>query len=101
MWKMALTIGLLTAAPGASADAKTGWRQVPVPPAGYAWRQGPPTRVFYHDSLRGYCQGVSGRGRYTVGCAIRKGGRCTIHLLRGVPRDVLVHEKAHCRGWRH
>ena len=101
MRKLAAATVMLLAALAASADAKTGWRQVQVPPSSYAWRMGPPTRVFYHDSLRGFCQGVSGSHRYTVGCAIRRGGRCTIHLLRSAPREVLLHEKAHCRGWQH
>jgi hypothetical protein len=92
-----LTMGALVS----GAVGETGWRRVEVPPSSYAWRRGPPTRVFYHDSLRGYCQGASGRHRYTVGCAIRSGGRCTIHLLRGAPREVLAHEKAHCKGWTH
>ena len=91
-------MGLVLSSPAAS---ESGWRQVQAPPAGYAWRRGPPIRVFYHDSLRGFCQGPFGGRRYTVGCAIRQNGRCTIHLLRSAPREVLAHEKAHCKGWRH
>ncbi len=39
-----------------------------------------------------------------VACAITGGGRCVVIIAHKEPHDeqrTLIHERAHCNGWRH
>jgi len=74
------------------------------PPLGYALKfRNAPIRVHTVRSVAGICG--HHRGLRTVGCAKRSATRCDIYIKRDpaplTRREVLRHEKAHCKGWKH
>jgi len=62
-----------------------------------------PVRVHYVRSVAGICG--SHAGLLTVGCSKRSASRCDIYIKSNpaplTSAQVLLHERAHCKGWHH
>jgi len=90
--------GCLSASPGTAAYAT-------LPPGPIAPRG--PEVVHYVDRARlaQACRNVVGGFDSSVnGCMISGSRPCTVFVLNENPeeaRQVEIHERAHCRGWRH
>ena len=74
------------------------------PPFGYMLKWSKvPIRVHYVASVSGICGSHS--GLRTVGCSKRSATRCDIYIKSNPAPltrvQVLMHEKAHCKGWGH
>ena len=104
MWRigramMAALVMLATAAPPVAA-----YESRVRPPFGYSLKfRTVPIHVHYVRSVAGICG--SHRGLRTVGCSKRSAKRCDIYIKSDpaplTRRQVLQHEKAHCKGWKH
>jgi hypothetical protein len=74
------------------------------PPFGYMLKPSKvPIRVHYVASVAGICGSHS--GLRTVGCSKKSATRCDIYIKADPTPltriQVLMHEKAHCKGWEH
>ena len=99
-WLMATTLIVLVA----QVPAVTAYESKVRPPFGYSLKfSRVPIRVHYVASVAGICG--SHRGLRTVGCSKRSTTRCDIYIKSNpaplTRLQVLVHEKAHCKGWQH
>ena len=75
-----------------------------MPPAEYRYMPGPATNIITisPELMPSTC---GDRADGLVGCAFVTRTHCTVYIADNltpqVRSQVLIHERAHCRGWRH